>query len=135
MKILFGAILVVGALIGETAVAQSGTCPATCDVIDIHGTADKTKQIAQRQLIKDCLATPNKTVRLGPDVDLDFKDVSGGFFPITFGRHSSLVSVADFEPEVLGHPSVSPPGGPNLARTASAAGGAGCNILHNSAEP
>ena len=129
MKVLFGAILVVGGLIGEPAVAQSGSCPVDCAVIDIPGTTDKATQAAQRQLIKDCLAAPNKTIRLGPDVDLDFTDFPQESLPITFGSHSSLISVAVLEPVVVGTPIATASAATSVARTASVVS---CPTLDNS---
>jgi hypothetical protein len=122
MKILIGVMLVVGGFMAETTSAQSVSCPS-CAVIDIRGSGDKD---TQRQLIKACLALPKKTVRLGPDVDLDFTNFPQESLPITVGAHSSLISVAALDPEI---PPASTGGAANLARTAPVVS---CPTLDNS---
>ena len=81
----------------QIAHAQSNSCPAARQVVDIRGTTDPVKMTEDRDLLKESLAKDNTIVRLGPDVDLDFKFNSGTFFPLFFGRCVTLTSVVSFE--------------------------------------
>lgn len=81
----------------EGAQAQSNSCPATRQVVDIRGTTDLATMRSHRDLLKNSLMQDNTIVRLGPDVDLDFSDLPASFFPIQFGRCVTLTSVASFE--------------------------------------
>ena len=92
-------VLGLAALKVGSAAAQS-SCPDQA-VIDIHGSTDPVAQASAMQLIADCLALPQKTVRLGPDVDLNF-ETFGGTLPIIFGRGVTLTSVATFDTAASG---------------------------------
>lgn len=70
---------------------QSTGCPVARRIVDIRGAGDL------RALIKMSVASPNTVVRLGPDLDLDFSDLPASFFPISFGRCTTLTSVSSFE--------------------------------------
>jgi hypothetical protein len=91
----------------EAANEQSTACPAARQVVDIRGAGDL------RNLIKTSVASANTLVRLGPDLDLDFSDKPATFFPISFGRCTTLTSVTSFEdatsassPDAAGRPAV-----------------------------
>src|ERR1700680_806129 len=101
---LFAAIAV--AMVVEVAHAQSNSCPAARQVVDIRGTTDPAIRRSQRDLIKRSLAQDNTIVRLGPDVDLDFSDLPASFFPIFFGRCVTLTSVASFDDVVVASPDI-----------------------------
>jgi hypothetical protein len=84
------------------------TCPAPTKVVDIKASADPNIRRQQRQILKDALERDDTTVRLGPDVDLDFSDLPGDFFPISLHRCVTLTSVSAFN-EVVALPRTAAP--------------------------
>jgi hypothetical protein len=104
MKALFLFAAIAVAMSVEVAYAQSNSCPAARQVIDIRGTTDPATMRTHRDLLKNALAQDNTIVRLGPDVELDFSDLPASFFPIQFGRCVTLTSVASFEDVVVASP-------------------------------
>jgi hypothetical protein len=80
-------------------VAQCPGDPKQCGdhcIIDITGTSVGERD--PRQVLKDALLRCNTTVRLGPDVDLDFADDLGQTLrPLRFGRCVTLTSVNNFD--------------------------------------
>lgn len=89
-----------------------GQCPVTDDAckgsqcqVDI-----RTSDPSERQRLKEGLARNNTTVRLGPDVTLDFTGLPPEFFPMTFGRCVTLTSVARFDDAVIGYDTAAFPG-------------------------
>jgi hypothetical protein len=107
MKAPFLLAAIAVAMVVEVAHAQSNSCPAARQVVDIRGTTDPAIRRSQRDLIKRSLAQDNTIVRLGPDVDLDFSDLPASFFPIFFGRCVTLTSVASFDDVVVASPDIS----------------------------
>ncbi|MEO8506225.1 MAG: right-handed parallel beta-helix repeat-containing protein [Betaproteobacteria bacterium] len=71
-------------------------CPAVRPVVDIKGSADPVVRRQQRDLLIAKIAEDNTTIRLGPDVDLDFSDLPASAFPIHFRRCVTLTSVNAF---------------------------------------
>ena len=65
------------------------SCPTNGEIVDIRGSADRDLLIAK-------VGQDGATIRLGPDVDLDFSDLPAETFPINFGRCVTLTSVAGF---------------------------------------
>jgi Right handed beta helix region len=65
-------------------------CPAQHPVVNISGSSPQ-----QRQILADALKVDGTTVRLGPDVDLDFTDFP---LPLSFGRCVTLTSIRSFIP-------------------------------------
>lgn len=91
-------------------VAQASTCPipgpelpacshtAGC-ITDIRqGGSNPDPMLDPRLVLMRAVGTDNMTVRLGPDVDLDFSGLADCLFPIYIGRRVALTSVASFEP-------------------------------------
>ncbi|MGZ6059887.1 MAG: right-handed parallel beta-helix repeat-containing protein [Myxococcaceae bacterium] len=81
--------------------------------MDIAASADPSVRASQRELLKTSLQTDDTVVRLGPGVDLDFSDLPGSWFPITFGRCVTLTSVDSFgdsQPTRAGGGVSTPPG-------------------------
>ena len=58
--------------------------------------------------LKKALETPNTTVRIGANVELDFDGIGSSYFPLLIGRCVTLMSVDSFEPSgttpVIGRP-------------------------------
>lgn len=94
---------------------RTTSCPAAHETVDIKASADPNVRRRQRDILKAALAKDGTTVRLGPDVDLDFSDLPADFFPISFGRCVTLTSVSAFNDVVF--PSANGAGGSNPAPT------------------
>lgn len=93
---------------GVNVAAAAGTCPARpvndpsqCGgkpcLVDFKRSASATANPTDLQDFKEALGRENTTVRLGPNVELDFSGLAGDFFPIQFGRCATLMSVSAFE--------------------------------------
>ena len=67
-------------------------------VVDIKESAKATENRVPFDTLKDALARPNTTVRIGPDVELDFNGLESSYFPLKMMRCVTLMSVAAFEP-------------------------------------
>ena len=87
------------------------SCPARRQIVNIHNTGLRD----QRQVLKEALRTDGTTVRLDPDVDLDFSNFPIDSLPLTFGRCVTLTSVSAFDDPVLS------PGASATARSSVAA--------------
>ncbi|HYC30872.1 MAG TPA: hypothetical protein VEB59_01220 [Gemmatimonadales bacterium] len=74
-------------------------CPAGGEVVTITASGDPAVRAGQRELLKSTLEKENATVRLGPDVDLDFSDLPAEWFPIRLGRCARLTSVGSTRPD------------------------------------
>ena len=72
---------------------QSTTCPNPRRIVDIKAVTDPRAKDQQRHVLIRELGVDDTTVRLGPDVDVDF---SGVQLPIKFGRCVTLTSVSAF---------------------------------------
>jgi hypothetical protein len=94
--------------------AAQTSCPASRTVVDIHGSTNPATRTVQRDLLIASVQQPDTIVRLGPDVDFDFSDVTS--LPIQIGRCTTLTSVADFDSVWW------LPGAPAEARSAHAVG-------------
>jgi hypothetical protein len=88
--------------INVTTVRDVGQCPGDPEhreqcgdhcVVDIDGSLVNGRD--PRDILKDALLRCNTTVRLGPDVELDFSDRLD-LRPLVFGRCITLTSVNDF---------------------------------------
>jgi hypothetical protein len=64
-------------------------CPSLKPVIDIRSND-------QRQQLIEALAAGNATIRLGPDIAMDFRDLPNSALPLVVGRCTTLTSVATF---------------------------------------
>ena len=71
--------------------------PAGC-VVDIRS---NTGSPDPRLVLMKAVGRDNTTVRLGPEVDLDFSSLPSCLFPINFGRKVTLTSVASFQSRPL----------------------------------
>lgn len=69
-------------------------CPEKSRVVDIKASDNLVTRSRQRFILKQELAADGTTVRLEPDVELDFSELPGSFFPIHFGRCVTLTSVS-----------------------------------------
>lgn len=102
--------LVFGLLVAFAGVtARASTCPipgpelpacnnaAGCftDIKQSGGNADP--MLDPRLVLMRAVGAENMTVRLGPDVDLDFSGMADCLFPIYIGRNVTLTSVVSFE--------------------------------------
>ena len=99
IAVTVGAVLY--AILGGVRSGAAGQVPLeTClfarHVVDIQARPDPDIRRQQRQILKTALEKDDTTVRLGPDVDLDFSDLPGSFFPLSFGRCVTLTSVDGF---------------------------------------
>lgn len=83
-------------VVREVARARVVSCPAAREVVEIRGSTDPNVQRRQKEDIKAALLREGTTVRLGPDVDLDFSDMPTDFLPLSFGRCVTLTSVSGF---------------------------------------
>jgi len=94
---------------GMAVAAQASTCPipgpalpacnnpAGC-ITDIkQGGSNADPMQDPRLVLMRAVNADKMTVRLGPDVDLDFSGMADCLFPINFGRGVTLTSVASFE--------------------------------------
>jgi hypothetical protein len=92
-------------LVGSTllTLVRGGTtgveCPGGGEVVTILASGDPSVRASQRELLKSTLDKDNATVRLGPDVDLDFSDLPAEWFPIRLGRCTKLTSVGSTRPD------------------------------------
>lgn len=68
------------------------------NVVDIRVSARAVENRAPFDALKDALAAPNTTVRIGPDVELDFDGLESSYFPLLLARCVTLMSVDSFEP-------------------------------------
>jgi hypothetical protein len=98
----------------EAGFPRTTSCPAGHQTVDIKASADPEVRRQQRALLIKAVARDSTTVRLGPDVDLDFSDLPDDSFPIQFGRCVTLTSVSAFHDGGLS-PSGHAPGTPNPA--------------------
>jgi hypothetical protein len=80
----------------EPAPGAASACSGASCLVDI-----KTSDPSERQRLKTALERDGTTVRLGPNVTLDFTGLPACFFPIRIGRGVTLTSVARF-PVILG---------------------------------
>jgi hypothetical protein len=71
-------------------------CPAGGVTIDIAGSTDPVVQRRQRDSVIQHVGMDGATIRLGPNVDMDFSDLPADALPIQFGRCVTLTSVANF---------------------------------------
>ena len=67
-------------------------------VVDIKESAKAAENRVPFDTLKDALARPNTTVRIGPDVELHFDGLESSYFPLVMARCVTLMSVAAFEP-------------------------------------
>jgi hypothetical protein len=95
--------------------------------VDFKQSANAVTNVQVLKDFKDAVEKENKTVRLGPNVGLDFSGLPGDFFPISFGRCTTLMSVSAFKPEpVVGLARA----GPVTVRPETTVAGDGENKLH-----
>lgn len=91
-------------------------CPPPGEVLDVRASGNPDVQKQQRKDIKRALEQDGSTVRLGPDVDLNFEGMekeNPNFFPIRLGRCVTLTSVASFtDPPAAGNAINNNPAGP-----------------------
>jgi hypothetical protein len=99
----------------EPAPGASNACSGAECLVDI-----KSSDPSERQRLKAALERDGTTVRLGPDVTLDFTGLPACFFPIRIGRGVTLTSVASFP--VLGAGGLPDPFDPGEARSPSSLG-------------
>ncbi|MEA2793658.1 MAG: hypothetical protein QOI87_1038 [Bradyrhizobium sp.] len=102
--------------IAASAMPRTTSCPAERQTVDIKASADPNVRRQQRDQLKDALAKDGTTVRLGPDVDLDFSDLPASYFPLFFGRCVTLTSVSEFR-DIVVAPSVNDAGSQYQAST------------------
>src|SRR5215203_2584213 len=79
--------------------ADPSQCGGGPCVVDFKRSASAEVNPDDLQRFIDSARRENTTVRLGPNVELDFSKVAADHFPIEFGRCVTLMSVTAFETE------------------------------------